>query len=125
MKNKNDITILLAEDDDHISRLVEYILMTKGFVVVAVKNGQDAIDMISSRSFSLVILDIMMPVKDGFSVLRFIRESDKYNHLPVLMLTAKGQQKDMASAARFGATKYLTKPFDPDELVDTVNDILG
>ena len=125
MTNNDCKTILLAEDDNHISRLIEYILTTKGFNVVTVQNGQDAIDMISSQAFSLVILDIMMPVKDGFSVLRFIRESNDYSNMPVLMLTAKGQQKDIASAARFGATKYLTKPFDPDELINTVNDILG
>src|SRR5688572_13725698 len=100
----NGKKILLAEDEDHIAKLVQFKLSREGFEVVHARNGQEAIDRLGTAPWSLVILDVMMPLRDGYEVLRTIRADANFQKLPVLMLTAKGQQKDMANAAELGAT---------------------
>lgn len=112
--------ILLAEDEGHIAKLVQFKLGRDGFEVTVAPNGKEAIALLSAKPWSLVILDVMMPIADGWEVLRAIRSNQDLSALPVLMLTAKGQQRDMASAAELGATQYLKKPFDPAELSETV-----
>lgn len=117
--------ILLAEDEEHIARLVQFKLSRDGFEVTIAPNGKAAIDQLEAQPWCMVILDVMMPLADGWEVLRAIRANEKLGSLPVLMLTAKGQQKDMASAAELGATHYLKKPFDPAELSETVKRMVG
>lgn len=115
-----DKRILLAEDEAHIAKLVEFKLSRDGFELSVAENGQVAIDRLKDGPWALIILDVMMPVCDGWQVLQAIREDSALGEVPVLMLTAKGQQKDMANAAEMGATHYLKKPFDPGELSETV-----
>lgn len=115
--------ILIAEDEEHIAKLIEFKLNKEGYSVSIAKNGQEAIDLLPSKNWALLILDVMMPVKDGLAALKEVRSSKDFSALPVLMLTAKGQQKDMANAAELGATHYLKKPFDPAELAKVVKDL--
>lgn len=117
--------ILVAEDETHIARLIEFKLQKEGYQVTVAPNGKLALDKLAEKSWDLLILDVMMPVMDGWEVLKNIRGSEKLKDFPVLMLTAKGQQKDMANAAELGATKYLKKPFDPAELATTVKELVG
>ena len=112
--------ILLAEDEEHIAKLVAFKLSREGFSVTIAKNGQEAIDQLRLKPWVLVILDVMMPVLDGWQVLRTLRSSEDLATLPVLMLTAKGEQKDMATAVDLGVQQYLKKPFDPNELANVV-----
>ena len=121
-KNKK---ILLAEDEASIARLVEFKLSREGYDVFIAKNGQVAIEHLFSQPWSVLILDIMMPVLDGWEVLKKVRAIESLKSLPVLMLTAKGQQKDLASAIELGANEFLRKPFDPDELVEVVKKLLS
>jgi two-component system, OmpR family, alkaline phosphatase synthesis response regulator PhoP len=112
--------ILVAEDEEHIAKLVHFKLTREGFQVTIAKNGQEAIDLLKARPWALVILDIMMPIADGWTVLKSLRAMPELSHLPVLMLTAKGYQKDAANAAELGAQHFLKKPFDPSELAALV-----
>ncbi len=116
----NPIEILLAEDEEHISKLVAFKLTREGFSVTVARNGQEAKDQLPSKRWSLIILDVMMPICDGWEVLRTVRASPGHAALPVLMLTAKSYQQDMANAAELGATRFLKKPFDPVELAAVV-----
>jgi DNA-binding response OmpR family regulator len=119
--------ILLAEDEAHIAKLVEFKLTKAGYKIEVALNGAAAVERLKKEptGFKLVILDVMMPEMDGWEVLRFIRSDAAFKALPVLMLTAKGHQKDMANAAELGATQFLKKPFDPSELAELVKRLLG
>ena len=112
--------ILLAEDEEHIAKLVSFKLGREGFEVVIAKNGQEAIDQLTLQPWSLIILDVMMPIKDGWQVLRHARATPALSDIPVLMLTAKGLPEDMTDAKELGATQFLKKPFDPAELAELV-----
>lgn len=112
--------VLIAEDEEHIAKLVAFKLGREGFDVTIAKNGQEAIDRLRQAPWALIILDVMMPLKDGWEVLRELRADLALASIPVLMLTAKGFQSDMANAARLGAEQYLKKPFDPSELAERV-----
>jgi DNA-binding response OmpR family regulator len=107
--------ILLAEDEEHIAKLVAFKLNRDGFQLTIAKNGQEAMDHLDSKKWSLIILDVMMPIYDGWQVLKTAR-STLGDEIPVLMLTAKSHQKDVANAAELGATQFMKKPFDPAEL---------
>jgi len=117
--------LLLAEDDAHIAKLVEFILTKRGYEVTAVADGTQAIARLDEKSWDLILLDVMMPGADGWTVLRSVRASDGLKNVPVLMLTAKGSHKDIATAAELGVDDYLTKPFDPDVLFEKVKKLLG
>lgn len=116
--------ILLAEDEEHIAKLISFKLTREGFEVVIAKNGQEATDMLLLRPWSLLILDVMMPLKDGMQVLKEVRATPALKETPVLMLTAKSFQQDMASAAELGATQFLKKPFEPSHLALTVRHLI-
>lgn len=119
--------ILLAEDEEHIARLISFKLGKVGFEVTTAKNGQEAIELLPAKPWVLVILDIMMPIYDGWEVLKALRSSNSplRPSTPVLMLTAKGHQRDMANAAELGAQEYLRKPFDPEQLANLVMRMVG
>jgi DNA-binding response OmpR family regulator len=116
--------ILLAEDEEHIARLVAYKLAREGYAVEHARDGMEALTWLPDRPWSLVILDVMMPLLDGWEVLRRIRAEPATHAVPVLMLTAKSQQRDLANAAELGATRFLGKPFDPAELARTVREMV-
>lgn len=120
----NNVQILVAEDEPHIAKLVAFKLGKEGYEVQVAKNGQEALDLLPTRPWALVILDVMMPLKDGWEVLKAIRADQKHAKLPVLMLTAKGNSQVEANAAELGATAVLRKPFDPNELAATVKRML-
>jgi DNA-binding response OmpR family regulator len=124
------VRILLAEDDDHIAKLVSFKLAKDGYQLTVARNGQEATDLLvgpkaPAEPWTAVILDVMMPHKDGWQVLRELRGSEKTAKLPVLMLTAKGAQKDITNAAELGAERYLRKPFDPAELAKVVRELVS
>jgi len=116
--------ILIAEDEEHIAKLVSFKLEREGFSVTVAKNGQEAVDRVLSRPWSLLILDVMMPLKDGWQVLKEVRSMPALAGLPVLMLTAKGVQQDISNAAELGATEFIKKPFDPAHLAATVRKLI-
>ena len=117
--------ILLAEDEPHIARLIIFKLEREGYEVTWAKDGGEALEAIKNNIPDLVLLDIMMPVMDGFEVLKKIKEDEHYWKIPVIMLTAKGQIKDVEKGFELGSDDYVVKPFRPDKLVEKVQALLG
>lgn len=115
--------VLLAEDEEHIAKLIRFILVKEGFDVTHAKDGQEAVDLLTKEKWNLITLDVMMPHVDGWGVLKAIRSKPEMNSIPVLMLTAKGQKDDESVAQGLGATDYLKKPFDPKELARVAKEL--
>lgn len=106
--------ILVVDDEQRMARFVRLNLEHDGFIVEEAYNGLDAINRLRDVLPDLVMLDVMMPDIDGFEVLRMIRE---FSQVPVIMLTAKGEEDDIVKGLELGADDYVTKPFSPRELV--------
>lgn len=118
------VDILLIEDEADISELIQFNLERHGFKVRAAANGEEGLRMAAAQVPGLMLLDIMMPGCDGLTVLRKIRETQATKHVPVIMLTAKGEESDIVVGLELGADDYMTKPFSPRELVARVKAML-
>lgn len=116
--------ILIVEDDKHISKLVKYNLEKAGFDCIIAITGEDALDILDKEAIDLIVLDIMLPRMDGFEVCRIIKQDKKFLHIPIIMLTAKGEEIDKVVGFELGADDYVVKPFSPRELVLRVKAIL-
>lgn len=113
--------ILLADDDPLIAEIVTATLTPKGHVIGVLPDGQGLVQLVELKRPALVILDCSMPIVGGVEALRKIRASRLFPHVPVLMLTARTSQVDEAIAMEAGATDYLRKPFQPDQLAAWVD----
>lgn len=113
-------TVLLIEDEQNIIEAVSFILSRDGWDVKIHANGHDAMEAVRARAPDVVILDVMLPGKSGFDILSEIRADGAFRDLPVLMLSARGQAKDLEMARRAGADRYMTKPFSNGEVLDAV-----
>ncbi|WP_290497405.1 response regulator [Hyphomonas sp. UBA4494] len=113
MSNK----ILVADDDRLLRGLLEHKLAVAGFEVDIAEDGGAALELARTMKYDLMVLDAMMPVMDGFEVLRRLKNDPDTASLPVVMLTARRGEHDVLDALERGAAEYLTKPFIPDELV--------
>ena len=109
--------ILIADDDPLLRTIVQHKLSSAGYRVVAVEDGQAALDQAAALSPAAVVLDAMMPVVDGFEALRRLKSDPRLKDIAVVMLTALKREDDVVSALKLGAADYLAKPFNPDELV--------
>ena len=116
------IKVLLAEDDRNLGNILKNYLDAKGYSTSLCINGQEAIDIFDKNNFDFCILDIMMPVKDGFEVAKEIRVRNK--KIPILFLTAKSMQEDKLKGFEVGADDYITKPFSMEELLMRMQAIL-
>ncbi|GGB46220.1 VanR-FM family DNA-binding response regulator [Virgibacillus dakarensis] len=113
-----DISILIADDEEEIADLIAIHLEKEGYHVMKVSNGQEAVRVVETQVFDLLILDIMMPKMDGYEVTRRIREQ---HNMPIIFLSAKTSDFDKVQGLVIGADDYMTKPFTPIELVARVN----
>lgn len=118
-------SILVAEDEPQTAQLIEFKLKQHGYNVTIVSNGEQALKMVGVARPALVILDGMMPVMDGFEVLRRLKDDAKTRDLPVIMLTARSRERDVVTGLDLGASDYIVKPFSPAELVARVRKVLG
>ncbi len=117
------LKVLVCDDERHIVRLIQVNLEKQGYQVVTAYDGKDGLEKIRAEKPDLVVLDVMMPYMDGFEVLKTLRKEPETENLPVIMLTAKAQDKDVFEGYHYGADMYLTKPFNPIELVSFVKRI--
>jgi DNA-binding response OmpR family regulator len=117
--------ILIAEDNAEIRTLVSSILVEEGHKVGVAQNGQQALDMIMADAPDVLVLDIMMPQMDGYTVLKEIKSAGSREGMKILILTAKTSETDWVRGYKLGADAYLTKPFDTDELVNGIEDLLS
>jgi two-component system, OmpR family, response regulator len=116
------LKILLAEDDSNLGSLLQDYLSAKGFEVKLAVNGKDAFDLFCKQKFDLCLLDVMMPVKDGLTLAKEIRENDKV--IPIIFLTAKSMKEDTLEGFNAGADDYITKPFSMEELQARIQAVL-
>ncbi len=117
-------SVLLIEDEPNIIEAISFILSRDGWAVSTHSNGHDAVGVVQSTQPDLVILDVMLPGKSGYDILREIRGHSDTSGLPVLMLTAKGQVKDREMAERIGASRFMTKPFSNAEVLEVVRELV-
>jgi two-component system alkaline phosphatase synthesis response regulator PhoP/two-component system response regulator VicR len=117
--------ILIAEDDPNILRQIEYNLQTNGYIIETAKTGAAALKQLMVNKPDLLITDIMMPEMDGYELVSSVRSDEQLADLPVIMLTARTQDEDVAQGYNSGTDLYLTKPFNPTELLSFVQRILG
>lgn len=115
--------ILACDDEKHIVRLVQVNLERAGYQVVTANDGKEALQKVAEENPDLVVLDVMMPYMDGFEVLQNLRRSPATRDIPVIMLTAKAQDADVFKGWQSGVDCYLTKPFNPMELLSFVKRI--
>lgn len=109
--------ILVVDDERHIVRLVQVNLERAGYQIVTAYDGVEALEKVKSESPDMVVLDVMMPRMDGFEVLKNLQADARYQNIPVIMLTAKAQDADIFKGWASGVSSYLTKPFNPRELL--------
>jgi CheY-like chemotaxis protein len=112
--------VLVVDDDDVIRQLITVNLELEGFEVVTAVDGQDALEKVKSADVSVVTLDVMMPRIDGWEAASRLRSDPETAHIKVVLLSARAQEADLQRGEKIGVDAYLTKPFDPDELIDTV-----
>ncbi len=117
--------ILVVEDDALIRELDRINLEAAGFEVVLATDGFQGLEMARTENPALIVLDIMLPKMDGFKVCRILKFDDKYKHIPIIMLTARIQEVDKETGFKTGADGYMTKPFEPEELIKKINQILA
>ena len=117
------LKVLVCDDERHIVRLIQVNLERQGYTVVTAFDGKEGLEKIRAEKPNLCVLDVMMPYMDGFEVLKALRREPETENLPVIMLTAKAQDKDVFEGYHYGADMYLTKPFNPMELVTFVKRI--
>ena len=114
-------TILIVEDYPVTQRMLSYTLQKEGYTVLIAPNGLEAIRVLRTTSVDVVLTDIAMPQMDGLALLRQIRGDDRFRALPVIVITASGQDEDRAAASADGANDFLTKPTSSRELLETVS----
>ena len=117
--------ILIAEDNAEIRALVSSILVEEGHKVSVAQNGQQGLDMLVEDPPDILVLDIMMPQMDGYTVLKELKSSGVKDQMKILILTAKTSESDWVRGYKLGADSYLTKPFDTDELINAIEDLLS
>lgn len=117
------IKVLLAEDEPALALIIKESLETRNFTVVHCKNGQEAFDAFVAETPDILVLDVMMPIKDGFSLAKDIRKVDK--KVPIIFLTAKSQTQDVVEGFTIGGNDYLKKPFSMEELIVRIHSLLG
>ena len=120
--NNEKIKVLLAEDDPNLGMLLREYLNAKGYETELAENGKIAYETFMQGGFDICILDVMMPIKDGFTVAKEIRQTDK--KVPIIFLTAKSMKDDKLKGFTVGADDYITKPFSMDELLMRIQAIL-
>lgn len=117
--------VLVCDDDDLLLDLLEHRLGARGFEVLIARDGGEALAIATDQQPDAILLDAMMPVMDGHEVLRRLSSEEATADIPVIMLTARKQERDILSALNLGARDYLVKPFIPEELITRLNRLIG
>jgi DNA-binding response OmpR family regulator len=121
----SDIVVAYVDDDLELTRLVATALEDEGWEVMTESDGEAGLEMILVEQPDLVILDVMMPGLTGWEICKYIRSKPDWNNTPILMLTGIGERMNALTAPLYGADAHLDKPFDIDELVETVRQLLA
>jgi len=117
--------VLVVDDDEVIRRLIAVNLQLEGFAVATAVDGQDCLDKVTDIAPDVITLDVMMPRLDGWETAVQLRESPETAHIKVILITARAQEDDKIHGSTVAADAYLTKPFDPDEMIRVVRELAG
>ena len=117
--------VLLIEDEPNIIEAIRFILSRDGWSVDTHSDGANAVERVQSMKPDMIILDVMLPNKSGYDILRDLRDDPMTAKLPVLMLTARGQTKDRELAERLGVNQFITKPFSNSDILASVRTLAG
>jgi len=120
-----DKRVLLIEDEPNIIEAIRFVLSRDGYRVDVHTDGSTAVQAVAQRAPDMVVLDVMLPNRSGYEILRDLRANEATRSLPVLMLTARGQKKDREMAEQYGASRFMTKPFSNSELLALVGELCG
>ena len=116
--------ILIVDDEPNIVMALEYTFKKNSFEVFIARDGQEALDILSIQLPDVIILDVMMPMVDGFATLEQIKKDDRLRHCKVIFLSAKNKEKDIEKGLSLGANLYVVKPFSIKKLVEQVQDLI-
>lgn len=116
--------ILVTEDSATILAMIKDVLESKGYEVITASDGQEALDKAKKENPDLIILDLMLPKLDGYKVCRFLKFDEKYKNIPIVMLTARAEEKDIKIGKEVGADLYIPKPFDPEFILAKIAELL-
>lgn len=117
--------VLVVDDDPQVLRLMRVNLELEGYDVVSAPDGDEALEAVLNDRPDVVVCDVMMPGMDGLTVLRNLRSNPRTSKIPFVVVSAKAQRSDVKAALDMGADRYITKPFDPQELLDAVGQLIG
>ena len=117
--------ILVVDDEVYILHILDFSLGAEGFEVITANNGELAIEKAKQEKPDLIVLDIMMPVVDGYETCRRLKRESETKNIPVVLLTAKGRDVDKRLGYEVGAIDYIVKPFSPNRLIERIQEILG
>jgi two-component system alkaline phosphatase synthesis response regulator PhoP len=117
--------ILVVDDEIYIVHILDFSLGMEGYEVLTALDGEQALERLKNDKPDLIVLDIMMPKVDGYEVCRTIKSNPDTQHIPVILLSAKGRNVDQKMGFDVGADDYITKPFSPRKLVERINSLLG
>ncbi|MDT0683399.1 response regulator [Roseicyclus sp. F158] len=118
-----DKRVLLVEDEPNIIEAIRFILSRDGWTVLTHSDGTTAVEAVARAAPDVLVLDVMLPGRSGFDILRSLRADGTSAGLPILVLTAKGQDRDRAMAEEAGATRFMTKPFANAEILQSLSDL--
>lgn len=121
----NGKKVLVVDDEPFILKSLTFVLRKEGFDVYEASNGEEAMEQIREHNPGLVLLDVMMPKKNGYEVLSEVKNDDDLKHIHIIMLTAKGQEADRLKGMSLGVDEYMTKPFSPMKIVERARAILS
>lgn len=124
-KSSSQPTILIVEDEPDLLEMLRIKMSREGYRALAVPGGPQALAALASEGVDLIILDAIIPPPDGYKICQILKADQRYRHIPIIMLSAKGMDSDVAKGYAAGADYYLTKPVKPAALVRKVRDILG
>ena len=117
--------ILVTEDSQTILDMVKDLLEGEGYSVITAMDGQEAFNKAKSEKPDLIILDLMLPKLDGYKVCRMLKFDDNYKHIPIVIFTARASEADRKMGGDVAADAYITKPFQPEELLSKVRDLIS
>jgi len=124
-KKNNKKKILLIEDEKDMAYAVTLQLEAKGYEVISAFDGKDGLDKARMKKPDLIILDLMLPKIDGYKICRMLKFDSKYQHIPIILFTARAQELDKKIGKDVGADFYITKPFEPSALLDKIRELLA
>lgn len=121
----NKKKVLIVDDEKDLVDMLKLRLESMGYDVLEAYDGKSGLDKAKEEKPDLIILDLMLPKMDGYQLCRILKFDEEYKNIPIVMLTARAQQKDKEQGVTCGANEYVTKPFEPKELVSVIHKLVG